>query len=196
MIAAMLIEFPSLADLPGGPVVALVVGLLLVVAGRRLFWLAVGALGFLFGFELAQSLVGAESQGLATLLGIGAGVLGIVAAVFLQKLAIAIGGFLVGGFLTVSLFGGSVGEAGAAMGAAEALLFLVGGLVAAFLALWLFEGALVFISSVAGAYLVVGALTLDATLELVLFLVAVVVGIGIQLGLTGGRRRRVRDRSD
>jgi hypothetical protein len=185
----MLIDFPTLADLPGGPVVALLVGLALVVAGRRLFWLAIGVLGFLVGFELAGSLVDAGSETAALVVGLLGGVTGVLLAVFLQKVAIAFGGFMAGGFLAVSLFGGLV-EPG---GLGEPLLFLVGGLVVAFLALALFEWALILISVVAGGYLLVDALTLDPTLELVIFLVALVAGIAIQLGLgDGGRRRRRR----
>lgn len=185
----MLIDFPTLADLPGGPIVALVVGLALVIAGRRLFWLAIGALGFLFGFELAGGLVEAGSETAALVVGLLGGLVGVLLAVFLQKVAVAFGGFMVGGFLAVSLFGGLV-EAGSL---GEPLLFLIGGVVVAFLALALFEWALIVISAVAGGYLMVGALTLDPTLELVIFLVAVVAGVAIQLGLTDrGRRRRRR----
>lgn len=189
----MLIDFPTLADLPGGPVGAFVVGVALVLAGRRLFWLAIGVLGFLFGFELASSLIEADSETAALVVGLVGGLVGVLLAVFLQKVAVAFGGFMAGGFLAVSLFGGIGGmvEAG---GLGELLLFLIGGLLVAFLALALFEWALVVISGVAGGYLIVDALTLDPTLELVIFLVAVVTGVAIQLGLGGGGRRRRRRR--
>jgi histidinol-phosphate aminotransferase len=77
----------------------LLVGLILLAAGRRLFWLAVAAAGFLFGLGLAGAWLEAQSGGLAFLLALGVGLLGALVALFLQRIAIGVAGFLIGSYL-------------------------------------------------------------------------------------------------
>ena len=80
----------STFDFPGNRLFVLVFGLALLLAGRRIFWLVVGVVGFLFGFDLASRVLGLDAEGLGLLIGVFAGVLGIFLAVFLQKFAIGL----------------------------------------------------------------------------------------------------------
>jgi hypothetical protein len=140
-------------DLPTLPAaVALIAGILLLVAGRRLFWLTVGLAGFLAGFTWATGVF--ERPLLALAAGVLVGLLAGLLAVFLARIAVGLAGFLVGG--------GALAEAAVAAGwvADERgwIVFLVGGLVAGILAGMLFEAALVVVSSAVGAGLVASAL--------------------------------------
>lgn len=176
----------STFDFPGNRLFVLVFGLALLLAGRRIFWLVVGVVGFLFGFDLASRVLGLDSEGLGLLIGVFAGILGIFLAVFLQKFAIGLAGFLIGGYLTLTLL-----QADAAnLSGTDLVAFLVGGLICALLAVWLFEVALILLSSVAGAALVTQSLTLDPGATTLAFAALAVVGIAVQAGIGPKKRRR------
>jgi len=171
---------------PGDRLFLLLFGIALLLAGRRIFWLVVGVVGFLFGFDLASRVLGLDSQGLGLLIGIFAGILGIFLAVFVQKVAIGLAGFLIGGYLTLTLLHADPGN----LSGSNLLAFLVGGLICAFLAVWLFEIALILLSSVAGAAIVSQTLTLDPGATTLAFAALAVVGIAIQAGIGPKKRRR------
>lgn len=173
-------------DLPGGRLVTLAFGVVLLLAGRRVFWLVVGVVGFFFGFDLASRVLGLDSEGLGLLIGVFAGILGVFLAVFLQKFAVGLAGFLIGGYLTLTLLQADPGNlSGTDLGA-----FLVGGVICAFVAVWLFEIALILLSSVAGAALVVQNLALDPGATTIAFGLLAVVGVAVQAGIGPRRRRR------
>lgn len=173
-------------DLPGGRLATLLFGALLLLAGRRIFWLVVGVIGFFFGFDLASRVLGLDAEGLGLVIGVFAGILGILFALFLQKFAIGLAGFLIGGYLTLTLLQADPGSlSGTDLGA-----FILGGVVCAFLAVWLFEIALILLSSVAGAALVTQGLGLEPGAEVLAFALLVVVGIAVQAGIGPKRRRR------
>lgn len=176
---------------PLPPVAALLLGALLLFAGRRLFWFAVGAAGFLFGFHLAWSFLGPDPMWLTVAAGVLLGVVGAVLAALVQKLAVGFFGFVVGG-------------AGAAVIAEQAfqlpetaswVVFVVAGIVAAILASLLFEAALIVLSSLLGAGLVVGALAAPVQQSAIAFVVLLALGLLAQVATRPrGERRRRRDR--
>ncbi len=83
--------------------VFLVLGLLLLLLGRRLFWLFVAVAGFVVGVQAAPYILPHQSElfllGIALVLG----VIGALLAIFLQKVAIALGGFVAGGYIAMVL---------------------------------------------------------------------------------------------
>jgi hypothetical protein len=173
-------------DFPGDRLLTVGFGLVVLLAGRRIFWLVLGVVGFFFGFDLASRVLGLESQGLGLLIGLFAGLIGIFVAIFLQKVAVGVAGFLIGGYLTAVLLGVGPGN----LSAGALLAFAVGGIVCAFLALWLFEAALILLSSIAGAALVMGAFAIEPAAQALGFVVLVVVGIAVQAGIGPRRKRR------
>jgi hypothetical protein len=170
---------------PETPLLALLAGIVLLVAGRRLFWLFVGLVGFFAVYRwFAPYRLGPASG--RWLLAILAGVVGILLAIFLQRVAIALAGFFAGGSFAVQLLGLHLGQArGGAL-----LVFLIAGVLAAILAVALFDLALVVLSSLAGADLIVEALHPRPVTAKLVLMVLVVVGIAIQMG-SGERRRQV-----
>jgi hypothetical protein len=83
-------------------IINLLLGIVLLLLGRRLFWLFVGVAGFQLGMELAERFV-TSPQGMKLLIAIAVGILGAVIAIFLKKVAITIAGFVIGGYITVEL---------------------------------------------------------------------------------------------
>ena len=74
--------------------------------GRKLFWFFVGTLGFVVGAEAATTLFPHNPEW-ELIAGLILGLLGILMALFLQKVAIGVGGFLAGGYLgMIVLFAG------------------------------------------------------------------------------------------
>jgi hypothetical protein len=181
-------------DVPGGSLFALLFGLALLLAGRRIFWLVVGVFGFLFAYDLAQRYLGARTEGLELIVALLAGLAGIVLAIFLQKVAVGLAGFLLGCYVALGALG-STGGAGGTVTAPELALVLIVGVVCAVLALWLFETALILLSSLAGAALIGDSLDLEPASSLLAFAILVVVGVAVQTGIGPRRRRRRRLRA-
>lgn len=159
--------------------VLLAVGAILLLFGRKLYWLALGALGFLAGLFLVDkymSLSGNMELAVAAVMGLA----GIVFAIFLQKLAVTLGGFALGALVAYYL----------ATPFAEQLQYqiwwvaLVGAVLGVCFAAFLFNAALVLVSAVLGGLLVAsglaGSLSLERTEETIAFVVATVIGVVIQ----------------
>ena len=127
-----------------------VVGLLLLGFGRRLYWLFVGATGFAIGLTLSTRLMNREPDLTTIVIALVCGILGVVLAFFLQRIAVAIAGFLGGAWLAAGLWN--------AIAAQPVRLpwlpALVGGILGAALSATLFDWVLIALSSLIGAVLV------------------------------------------
>ena len=167
-------------------IVRLAVGALLLVLGRKLFWLFVAAVGFAAGWTVASDLLHLQPDWLALVVAIAAGLLGAVLATFVQKIAVGLAGFLAGAFLASGLATMlSLPSAPWAW-----IAFVVGGILGALLLSVAFEWALVGLSALAGAMLIANALDLSSTLHLLVLLGLFVVGVVIQTALRGGPARK------
>jgi hypothetical protein len=172
------------------PIVALVVGVVLLLFGRRLFWVFVGVIGFMAGWHLALGSWRQSPAGGRLLLALLAGLVGVVLALLVQKLAVALAGFFVGAYLLAALLGWRF----EVLSPGQQLVLLVAGVVAAVVALLLFDFALILYSAIAGASLIVDNvhLRLGSSARLLLLVVLAAVGAAVQARwLEGGRVRRV-----
>ena len=106
-----------------------------------------------------------------------AGGVGALLAIFLQKVAVSIAGFLMGGYVLIWLL--DVFELN--LEPWEWVVFIVGGVIGAILVSYLFEFALIGLSSLLGAAMIVQVTNLRPIIMLILFIVLVIVGIIIQL---------------
>src|SRR5438128_12193835 len=86
-------------------IVGALIGAVILLFGRRLFWLCVAAVGFAAGVEIAPHLVHEPSTLLALTIALVLGCIGALLALFLQKIAIAVAVFLAGGNVAVSIGG-------------------------------------------------------------------------------------------
>ncbi len=160
-------------------VARIVIGGILILFGRKLFWLYVAACGFVVGLTIATRLFSGLPEWLGLVIGLAAGVLGALLAVFFQSLAIAVGGFLAGGFIAVTIVEG-FGLGGAAFFWVAVLL---GGVIGAMLMVTIFDWALIALSCLLGSSLIVPVFQLPRTAALVVWLGLLVLGIAVQAGM-------------
>jgi hypothetical protein len=164
-------------------IINIILGGALLVTGRKLFWLFVGAAGFVAGLQLAtQFWQGSELS--ALIIGLVVGVIFALLAIFLQGVAIGVAGFLAGGYVLTVV----AGMIGLNEGAFSWIVYLIGGILGVILVVFLFDWALITLSSLAGASLITEALLLPSGIGGVVFLALVIVGVVIQ-GSTLQRER-------
>ncbi len=155
-------------------------GIALVLAGRRLFWLFVGLIGFISGARMASHFFPGQPEWMILAIALRAGVLGALLALFLQWLAVGLAGFLAGAYITVSLLHLS----GWGTGGIDWLLFFIGGILGTILIIVLFDWALIILSSLAGAGLIIETLHANQGVAAMLFIALVIVGIVVQSRVT------------
>ena len=158
------------------PIVSVIIGVVILFFGRRLFWLCVAAIGFAAGVELAPHLFHEPTPLLALSIAIVLGLVGALLATFLQKIAIAVAGFLAGGKLAGAIAGAFFVQ----YAQSTWLTFIIGGIIGALLLLMLFDWALIFLSAVVGAHLLQGAVVLPPTGTAILFIILVLIGVVVQ----------------
>jgi hypothetical protein len=157
-------------------VINLVLGGALLVAGRKLFWLFVGVAGFVTGMQLAARFW-QGSETVALIFGLVVGVFFALLAIFLQALVIGVAGFLIGGYIVSAL---------AAMlgidltGAMIWIVYIAGGILGVILLSFVFDWALIILSSLAGASLVVQSFFAQGAYGGILFFILLIAGVVIQ----------------
>ena len=164
--------------------ITILAGCALLLFGRRLFWLFVGALGFASGLEIGMQLFHGQTQSTIFIGALILGIVGIILALFLQKLAIGIAGFVAGSYLTLSLLHLSNGSQ---IGSFDLIITLIGGLIGFMLMRGLFEWTMIALSSLLGAHLIVFSIPAIASFAIIIFVFLSIVGILFQ---TNSRHRR------
>ena len=156
-------------------------GILLLAFGRKLFWLFVGCVGFVLGMQLAQRYLGMHPEWLVWTVALLSGIIGAVLAVFLQSLAIGVGGFAAGVTITSHL-------AVLTGFSPTPVVSIMGGVIGVVLLYLVFDWALIFLSSVAGASLVVQSLHWDNEAEIILYGGMIAAGILFQAALLKSKK--------
>src|SRR5438128_1712561 len=159
-------------------IVGALIGAVILLFGRKLFWLCVAAVGFAAGVEIAPHLVHEPSSLLSLTIALVLGLIGALLALFLQKVAIAVLGFLAGGKLA-----GAIAAAFFVHYAQHStVIFVIGGLLGAILLLVLFDWALIVVSSLIGAHLIVyqSAIALPQSGSIIVFIGLAIIGILVQ----------------
>ena len=157
-------------------IIGVLIGVVVLFFGRKLFWLCVAAVGFAVGVEIAPLLVNESSSLLALLIALVFGVLGALLALFLQKVAIALLGFLAGGKLATAIAASFFVH----YAQYSTIIFVIGGVIGAILLLAVFGWALIVVSSFIGAYLIQSAIVLPPTGATLVFIGLAMVGIFVQ----------------
>jgi len=175
-------------------VINLILGTALLVAGRRLFWLFVGVAGFVTGVQLATRFWQGPGW-LAIIIGLIIGIIFAVLAIFLQALLIGIAGFLIGGYIftvLASMLGIDL------TGMTTWIVYIIGGLIGLLLVSFLFDWAIITLSSLAGASLILQAVGRQGAVGGLIFFVLFILGVLIQgfalrrQGVVVRRFRRIR----
>jgi hypothetical protein len=151
------------------------VGIILLIFGRKLFWLFVAALGFIVGSEIAASLFAGRPE-LIIITAVVLGVAGAILAIFFQKVAVGIAGFLAGGYFVTTVL-----TAWGAQAPERAWVpFLVAGAIGAILMIYIFDWALILFSSISGAVLIIHSFQMNEAMRSALFVALLVVGVAAQ----------------
>jgi hypothetical protein len=149
-------------------------GCILLVAGRRVFWLSVALIGFLLGAELAAVALVGKPAWLGMVVAAATGVVGAVLAVLVERIAFALVGFSAGGYvgvLTVGLLGmPDLGLAG----------FVAGAVLGTIVAVMATDWAIIVLTSAVGAAAVAGALEFGSSGMTAATIVLAAVGIAVQ----------------
>jgi len=159
----------------------LIFGFLMVFAGRNLFWLCVGVVGFLLGVQSAAAL-GFSSGGMALLAAFALGILGALLSISFEWFAVVFGiGFLGGGYLLISMLSlMNILPLAAPQGMNAWPFFVIGGIVGMCLMVIIFDWTLIMISSLLGATLIANAFNGTEGLRELLFISSMVTGILVQ----------------
>ncbi len=161
------------------PLAGFFLGIILLTMGRRLFWLFVGVVGFIFSFHLVLRLLPHLSHSTALAIALVIGLAGALLAVSLQKIAIAAGGFLAGGHLLPQIM-----KMAGMTHQHHWALFIIGGIAGAVLMSLAFGFALIVLSSLIGADLVLQALHIGGRrFSPILFVLIAAAGFLFQSGL-------------
>ena len=83
------------------PVADLVAGTVLLLVGRKLFWLFVAVAGFYVGVEEARALLADRPTWLIWLVAIAAGLIGAILAMLFQRVGFALAGFYAGAYVAL-----------------------------------------------------------------------------------------------
>ena len=159
-------------------IVRVLVGLSLLILGRRLFWLFVGAIGFILGIDLASNFLTNQPEWVVLVIGLAIGIIGAVLAMAVQQVAVVVGGFVAGGVAALSLMRLLELQGDLAVW----IPFIIGGIIGAILMGVLFDWALIILSSLTGAALIAETFQLESPFRLIVLLVLLAIGIGIQSG--------------
>jgi len=164
------------------PILSALIGVVVLLFGRKLFWLCVAAVGFAAGVEIAPRLVHEPSTLLALTVALVLGLIGALFAIFLQKIAIAVVGFLAGGKLALAIATAFFVQ----HASYSVITFLVGGIIGALLLLTLFDWALIVLSSIVGAHLIQRTIVLPQSGSTILFISLAAIGMIVQTAAMRG----------
>jgi len=168
------------------PSIRMILGLLVLLLGRRLYWIMVGVGGLLAGLEFAEQVLADWTPLARFFVAIGASAIGALLAILAQRVAFALLGFFGGGFVALVLTRSTAGDS------AQLIWFMLAGVVGAFIAALVMDWAIIVLTSLVGAAAIVTSFAMGPTLQAVLFVVLAGVGIAIQSrGLRRANRQRV-----
>lgn len=150
-------------------------GFALLFAGRKLFWLFVGIVGFITGARLT-TIFWQGSDWLLILVGVMVGIVFALLTVFLQNVAILIAGFLAGGYIISAL----AAMSGFEEGNISWIVYIIGGLIGMAVISFLFDWSVIILSSIAGAVLITQNLFSQYNSVQFILIVLVIAGVIVQ----------------
>jgi hypothetical protein len=158
------------------PILLVLMGVVVLLFGRSLYWAFIAIAGFLVGMALANQWLADKQEWVRILAAVGAGLIGALVGIMVQRLAFAIGGFFAGAYLALVI------ASRMHAGGDPHIWTVIGGIIGAIAAALLMDWAIIVLSSLAGAaaILVPFQAKLDEKMLPIAFLVLAVVGIVFQ----------------
>ncbi len=153
---------------------AIILGVLLILTGRRLFWLFIATAGFFVGASFGEMFFAGYQQWVILLVAMGTGLIGALLAVFAQRVAFALAGFFAGAYITYLL------TQMYALHEMSVFLGLAGGVAGAVMAVIFIDWAIIALSSIVGAAIIIDVLNPGQTTGLLIFALLVSAGVLFQ----------------
>ena len=156
--------------------VYIVAGGLLLLFGRKLFWLFVAIIGFLVGMMYIPELLPEQPDQVILTVSLIAGLLGALLSILLQKFAVGLAGLISGGYVAYYLLENIVTN----VGDFQWLAIIAGALAGAVLAGSMYDWALILISSASGAVIITQYLPITMPVNIVVLLILFSIGLVAQ----------------
>ena len=150
-----------------------IIGIILLTLGRKLFWLFIGCMGFIAGLQLTQQYFTSQPFWMVWAIALLFGLIGALLALFFQTLAIILGGYAAGSAITAYLTvlaGFTVAP----------VITIIGGITGAILLYALFDWAIIGLSSLVGATLIVQLLNVTPQTGIFIYIALITVGVVFQ----------------
>ncbi|MCJ7663237.1 MAG: DUF4203 domain-containing protein [Desulfobacterales bacterium] len=152
----------------------IILGLTMLVFGRKFFWLFIAIVGFLVGMQFTDLLLIDQPLWAQIAGGLGAGLLGALLAIFVQRVAFILAGSFAGAYFALML------AHPLGIGGTGVLLLVAGGVIGTIVAALLMDRAIIVLSCLVGAGAIVSQLGLRDVNTGIVFLVLVIIGILLQ----------------
>ena len=174
--------------------VAIAFGLVLLFFGKKLFWIFIGGAGFLAGVAIASNLPGVETQSESAVLIVGFvfGIIGILAAIFLKRVAFRIAGFIAGVLIAYWIV--EVIKLTEPVWVWTSLG--LGGLIGLLLIVAIFDAALIILSGITGAMMIITSAPIPKELENALFVGLSILGIVVQFQILKSTKPKLKPADD
>lgn len=156
--------------------VYIVAGGLLLLFGRKLFWLFVAIIGFLVGMMYIPELLPEQPDQVILTVSLIAGLLGALLSILLQKFAVGLAGLISGGYVAYYLLENIVTN----VGDFQWLAIIAGALAGAVLAGSMYDWALILITSASGAVIITQYLPITIPVNIVVLLILFFIGLVAQ----------------
>lgn len=164
--------------------ISLAGGLTVLFFGRKLFWLYVGLVGVLAGFELTQEFFPQQSQWVYLTVAIVLGVVMASVAILIQYVAVALAGFVGGAYMTLQVMDilpmVQVSQL-------PDWFLVIPGVLGALICLLVFNPALIILSSLTGAAVLAQLLMLEPVIQNAVLVVLALAGMAVQFVAYGRR---------
>jgi hypothetical protein len=163
-------------------ILQIILGLIVLTTGRKLPWLFVAVIGFVFGMYIEMELLHMKSRWLIQIIGLVIGVIALVLGVYLKLIPIAVASIISGGYGAYYL----AQLLGIKTGVLPWIFFVIGSVLGIILLATQFEWAVILLSSLGGATLVGKHLNPQHNIALVVFLALILVGVIVQVVVLRG----------
>ena len=157
--------------------ISLAGGLLVLFFGRRFFWVYIGLVGLLSGFELAREMFPLQPQWVFLLAGLVLGICMAALAMAFQYVAVALAGFAGGTYLALQI---AVVLPMVDPNQIHSSLLIIPGILTAIVCIVIFNPALIVLSSLTGAVLLTQLAPVDPPLQYLLLVALAAAGLAFQ----------------
>lgn len=149
------------------------IGFMMLIAGRPLYWIFVGGIGFMVGNYLGEHTAFVPAEWNNMVLPAIMALVGIAGAYFLRRWSARVAGFIAGGYLWANLlFALGTGTQNASLP-----LFIAAGVAAFLLLLFLFDAGLVLLSSLTAVTLILSSIKMGNLDQGAMFIILLVLGL-------------------